>query len=79
MASQMSPPKGTQPQNYVVAMEHPPAKHTGNGNIKGKIHSPLIEEGLVRWTDKWSLPPINLYSSPETKARNALCACGFWE
>ena len=29
-ASQTSPPKGTQPQNYVVATEHPPGTQTGN-------------------------------------------------
>ena len=30
VASQTSPPKGTQPQNYVVATEHPPGNQTGN-------------------------------------------------
>ena len=30
VASQMSPPKGTQSQNYVVAMEHPPGNQTAN-------------------------------------------------
>ena len=30
VANQMSPPKGTQPQNYVVAKEHLPGNQTGN-------------------------------------------------
>ena len=30
VASQTSPPKGTQPQNQVVATEHPPGNQTGN-------------------------------------------------
>ena len=30
VASQMSPPKGTKPQNYVVVTEHPPGTQTGN-------------------------------------------------
>ena len=30
VASQTSPPKGTQPQNYVATMEHPPGNQTGN-------------------------------------------------
>ena len=30
VASQMSPPKGTQPQKYVHATEHPPGTQTGN-------------------------------------------------
>ena len=30
VASQASPPKGTQPQNYVVATEHPPGIQTKN-------------------------------------------------
>ena len=30
VASQMSPPKGTQPRNYLVATEYPPAHQTGN-------------------------------------------------
>ena len=30
VASQLSPPKGTQPQNYVVATEHPQGNQTGN-------------------------------------------------
>ena len=29
-ASQLSPPKGTQPLNYVVTTEHPPGNQTGN-------------------------------------------------
>ena len=30
LASHTSPPKGTQPQNYVVTIEHPPGNQTGN-------------------------------------------------
>ena len=30
VASQMSPPKGTQSQNYMDTTEHPPENHTGN-------------------------------------------------
>ena len=30
VASQTSPPKGTQPQSHVVATEHPPGNQTGN-------------------------------------------------
>ena len=30
VANQTSPPKGTQPQNYVVTTEHPPGNQTGN-------------------------------------------------
>ena len=30
IASQTSPPKGTQPQNHVDATEHPPGNQTGN-------------------------------------------------
>ena len=30
VASQTSPPKGTQPQNYVVAVKHPPGDQSGN-------------------------------------------------
>ena len=29
VSSQTSPPKGTQPQNYVAATEHPPGNQTG--------------------------------------------------
>ena len=33
VASQASPPKGIQPQNYVVSTEQPPGKQTGNEPI----------------------------------------------
>ena len=39
----------------------------------------LIEEGLVRDEQTNATSPINLYTSPQTEARNALRASGFWE
>ena len=33
----------------------------------------------ARWTNKWGISPINVHSSLETEARNALRASGFWE
>ena len=33
LASQTSPPKGTQPQNYVIAREHSPRNQTGNETV----------------------------------------------
>ena len=33
VASQTSPPKGTQPQNHVLATEHPPGNQTGNDPV----------------------------------------------
>ena len=33
VASQMLPPKGIKPQNYVVATEHTPGNHTGNEQV----------------------------------------------
>ena len=38
VASQTSPPKGTQPQNYVVASEHPPVNQTGNEPVSFLNH-----------------------------------------
>ena len=34
VAGQTSPPKGTQPQNYVVTTEHPPGNQTGNKPVQ---------------------------------------------
>ena len=33
LASPLSPPKGTQPENYVVGTEHPPGNPTGNDPV----------------------------------------------
>ena len=33
VASQMSPPKGTQPQNYIVTTKHPLGNQTGNERV----------------------------------------------
>ena len=45
VASQTSPPKGTQPKNYVVATEQPPRNQTGNEP------APLLNSSNNRSTD----------------------------